>query len=278
MNLLKGKKCLVTGANSGLGLEMTKLFIESGAQVIMLCRNKEKSEKVIQNIRHENPDAKIELEIADLASFQSVYSFIERMKNKHDKLDILVNNAALMKSKITETEDGFETMFQVNFLSQFIITNSLIDLMKSGEKTKIINITLPPEKLQLDFEDIQSLNTFKPMNNLFKTKLWLFLYSIELAERLKESNIEVLTGIPNSKPFKSNLGREMPLWLKLVMKIISINTNKAAQNIIYHAEKDNIETGFVFKGKKSIPLIPYWKSKELRNEIWNQTEKMIPVK
>jgi len=275
MNLLKGKKCLITGASSGLGLELTKLFVQQGAEVIMLCRDEKKGTAIIQNIIHEKPDAQIYLELADLASLQSVYSFINRVKTKYTKLDMLINNAAILKTEITKTIDGFESMFQVNYLSPFIITNSLVDLLKLGTNAKIINITLPPEKYQLNLDDLQSLNSYKPMEVLFKTKLCLLLFTLEFAERIKDSNIAVVAGVPNKKPFKSGLGREMPAIMRFIMRLISTDANKVAQNILYHASKDNLKTGTVFNEKEIVPLASSWKDTNLRMELWNQTNNVI---
>jgi len=272
---IQGKKCLITGASSGLGLALVKQFAKLGAEVIMLCRNEKKGTELVQSIIKETPNAKLQLEITDLASFQSVFSFIKRFKEKHSKLDILINNAAILKSKRTISEDGIETMLQVNYLGPFLITNALIDLMKDRSNPKIINIALPPKKLRFDFSDLQSQKSYHPMNVLFKTKLCLFLYSIELAEILKNNNISVITGIPNSKPFRSNLGRELPAIARIIMKIISVDVNKVAQNIIHFANGKHIETGHVFKGKKEVELIPYWKESDLRNKLRDKTNALI---
>ncbi|UCE41743.1 MAG: SDR family NAD(P)-dependent oxidoreductase, partial [Candidatus Aminicenantes bacterium] len=110
---LSGKICLITGANTGLGLAVSKKFTNMSANTIMLCRNKEKGENAIHEIKKETPNASVELMICDLSSMTSIQSFIEEFKGKYSKLDILYNNAAVMKQKRTITEDGFEMMFQV---------------------------------------------------------------------------------------------------------------------------------------------------------------------
>ena len=94
---LSGKNCLITGANTGLGLAVSKKFASMGANTILLCRNKEKGEKAVYEVKKETPNASIELMICDLSSMKSIQSFIEEIKGKHAKLDILYNNAAVMK-------------------------------------------------------------------------------------------------------------------------------------------------------------------------------------
>lgn len=275
MNSLKDKKCLITGASSGLGLELTKLFILAEAEVIMLCRDEEKSMAIINNLRRDYPNAKIQLELADLSSLKSLQTFTEDFTKRHSSLDILINNAAVLKTRMTKTDDGFESMFQVNFLAPFILTNALIDLLKSGHNPQILNIALPPENLRLNFDDLQSLNSFKPMENLMRTKLCFFLFSIELADRLNNAGIKVITGVPNNRPFKTNLGREMPFFMKMVMTLISMKTEKIAINIPSVLLKNDIRNGYVFKGQNAVSLTPYWQNSEVRELLWEDTEQLL---
>lgn len=275
MDSLKGKKCLITGASSGLGLEVTKLLILAEAEVIMLCRNRKKSIKILDQLRQDYPDASIQLELADFNSLDSVNTFLKDFKKKHSSLDILINNAAVMKAEITRTEDGYESMFQVNYLAPFILTRSLIDLLKSGEDPKILNIALPAEKYRLDFNDLQALKHFKPMDNLLKSKNCLMIFSIELASRIRNTGIKVLTGIPNQRPFRSNLGREMPLIMGLAWNLISVKTEKVAGNIPAILSRDDLENGSLFKGQKKASASPYWQDAELRERLWAETECLL---
>jgi len=275
MDSLKGKKCLITGASSGLGLELTKLFLKAEAEVIMLCRDEEKSNNIIKELRQDYPGASIQLELADFSSLDSLNTFLKRFKEKHTALDILINNAAVLKSEITRTEDGFESMFQVNYLAPFILTGSLIDLLKSGDDPKILNIGLPVEKYHLDFDDLQSLQHFKPMDNLMKSKNCLMIFSLELANRIRNTGIKVLTGIPNQRPFRSNLVREMPFLMGLAWSLISVRTEKIAGNIPSILSRDDLDTGSLFKGLKTVSVTPYWQDAEVREQLWEETEKLL---
>jgi NAD(P)-dependent dehydrogenase (short-subunit alcohol dehydrogenase family) len=123
--LFSGKNCLITGANSGLGFAVSRKFARRGAHTILLCRDIARGEEAVQMILQETPNASVDLMICDLSSMDSMQSFITDFKAKYSRLDILLNNAAVMKRKRTVTEDGFEMMFQVNYLAPFMLMNSL---------------------------------------------------------------------------------------------------------------------------------------------------------
>jgi len=200
---LSGKICVVTGASSGLGLATTKQFTRLGAKVILICRDPEKGENAISEIQREVPNASVELMISDLTSFESVRNFIEKFKTNRSQLDILFNNAAVMKMQRTVTRDGFETMFQTNYLAPFILTMSFLDLLKKSAPAQVINIAVPSHKLRLDFNDLQSSNHYGAWDSFFKTKLCLLLFTIELSRRVDGSGVTVVSTAPGS--FKSNL-------------------------------------------------------------------------
>jgi len=271
---LSGKNCLITGANTGLGLAVSKKFASMGANAILLCRNKEKGEDAVHEIKEETPNASVELMICDLSSMTSIQSFIEEFKGKYSKLDILYNNAAVMKKKRTVTEDGFEMMFQVNYLAPFILMNSFLELLKNSSSPLIINNGRPSYKLRLDMDDLQFLNNYQMYNSFFKTKLCLLFASLELSRRYESDDIIVTMIDPG--PFKSDLVRDVPL-MRWVKNLFSSSVDKAAENILYHITSDELKNknGKVFKEKQEWPLTEYWKDTSISERLWSVTESLI---
>jgi len=274
--MLSGKNCLITGANTGLGLAVSKKIANMGANTIMLCRNKEKGENAVLEVKKEIPNASVELMICDLSSMKSIQNFIEGFKGKYSKLDILYNNAAVMKRKRTVTEDGFEMMFQVNYLAPFILMNSFLELLKNGSSPCIINICRPEYKLRLDMDDLQFSKKYSMWSSFFKTKLCLIFASLELSRRHESDSLSVTMIDPGSRPFKSELVRDMPLigWFK---NLFSAPVDEAAENILYHitsAEAKN-KNGKVFKGKQEWPLSEYWQDTSVSERLWSLTESLI---
>ena len=119
---LTGKTILVTGANSGIGLEAVKLFAANGAEVILACRNTAKAEAAVEQVREQTSDARLIVMPLDLADLASVKAFVVALKERISKLDILLNNAGLMAPPLQRTQDGFEIQFGTNHLGHFALT------------------------------------------------------------------------------------------------------------------------------------------------------------
>ena len=122
---LEGRTVVITGANSGLGLESTRNLARARATVIMACRNAEKASQAVADIRASVPDAQIVVQQLDLASLASVRSFSEALLAAGTPIDILMNNAGLMALDESRTVDGFETQIGVNHLGHFALTEPL---------------------------------------------------------------------------------------------------------------------------------------------------------
>ena len=104
---LTGKKVVVTGANSGVGYEAARAFAEKGAHIVFACRNRERAEKAMAELRQQTPEVSVEIIIFDLADLDSVHDFAQQYNAKHEHLDILVNNAGLMAIPYRQTVDAF---------------------------------------------------------------------------------------------------------------------------------------------------------------------------
>ena len=136
---LTGKLIIVTGSSDGIGLETAKDLLNSNAKVIFACRNKAKTEKVINSLP-ENIRKNAIFEQLDLESFKSIENFIKTIKSKYQKIDILINNAGMASGYESKTEDGFMNVFQVNYLGNVLLTLLLLDHFNEKE-SKIVDVS-----------------------------------------------------------------------------------------------------------------------------------------
>ena len=123
---------IVTGANGGIGKEITLGLARRGHRVIMACRNTDVAENVRQEIIAVSGNRCIEVWPLDLTSFEHVRTFAERMRQDGEKVQLLVNNAGIMCRDFSVTEDGFETMTQVNYMGPYLLTRLLLPVMQRG--------------------------------------------------------------------------------------------------------------------------------------------------
>jgi NAD(P)-dependent dehydrogenase (short-subunit alcohol dehydrogenase family) len=228
----------------------------------------------MRRIREAHPDASVELAVCDLSSLTSIREFVAGYRKRHPSLDLLYNNAAVMRSERTETADGFETMFQVNYLAPFVLMTSLLDLLKQGTAPFLINSGRPSHKLRLDWDDLQFRKKYSMYRSFFLTKLCLLVATLELARRSGSDGVTVTMIDPG--PFKSELVRDRRLmgWFK---NLISDSVEKAADNILFHIAPEEAESkhGRVFKEKEDHPLSDYWTDPENGARLWSITEEML---
>ena len=132
---------LTLGGNTGIGYETVLGLAKLNANLIMACRDKKRSEVARDKIIEITKNQKVSFEELDLASLQSIRSFVKIFREKWNRLDILINNAGVFLSEYTKTSDGFEAHFGINHLGHFLLTNLLIDLLEKTASSRIINVS-----------------------------------------------------------------------------------------------------------------------------------------
>lgn len=136
-----GRTIVVTGANSGTGLEASHRFAQAGARVVMAVRNAAKGEAAASAVRERHPGADVEVRIVDLSSLASVRSFADGLARDHNRVDTLLNNAGVMTPpERIETEDGFELQIGSNFLGPFALTNQVLPLLLASPSPRVVTI------------------------------------------------------------------------------------------------------------------------------------------
>ena len=181
-----GKIAVITGANSGLGLEASRELARKGATVIMAVRNTEKGEAAAVRIRQDVPEADLRLRKLDLGSLDSVRAFAARMKEEQERVDILLNNAGLMATPAGQTKDGFETQVGTNHLGHFVLTEELMPLLEAAQAGRVVTMT-SSARMQgrtLTDEAMRPGDAYSPWRAYGDSKLANYQFGIELARRL----------------------------------------------------------------------------------------------
>jgi NAD(P)-dependent dehydrogenase (short-subunit alcohol dehydrogenase family) len=266
---------LITGATSGLGLAVSKRFAGLGANTILLCRTREGGAVAVAEIKKEAPHASVRAMICDLASMASIEKFIAEFTAEFTTLDLLFNNAAVMKRERTVTQDGFEMMFQVNYLAPFLLTTLFLEQLQRSATHIVLNNARPSGRLRVDFDNLQFSKRYRMYDSFFQTKLYLLLASIELSQRPEASAVSILMTDPG--PFKSALVREAPWPIGWFKNLCSAKVGEAADHILYIAQSDEArsKSGRVFRKRQEIDLAPYWQDAYIRQRLWADTVALI---
>ncbi len=189
-----GKTIVITGANSGLGLESTRVLAGKGAHIVMACRNLEKGEAAKQEVLAQVPNASLDLMQLDLGSLDSVRAFADAYKAKYDRLDVLMNNAGIMAIPYRETADGFETQFGVNHLGHFALTGLLMDVILKTPNARIMNVTSSANWFgKINLDDLNSKQNYDRWGAYGQSKLANILFTFELQRRLDAAGADVMT-------------------------------------------------------------------------------------
>ncbi len=157
---LDGKTAIVTGANTGIGLETAVDFAQRNGRVILACRSQAKGEAAVEQVKKRSGNNNVLFMELDLASLESVCGFSARVLDSEARIDILVNNAGVMSCPYTKTVDGFEMQFGVNHLGHFLLTNLLLERLKQAPSARIVNVSSTGHRLgKFDFDDLIGLKT-----------------------------------------------------------------------------------------------------------------------
>lgn len=177
----KGRSALVTGTG-GLGFEDALALARAGGEVILAGRNPKKGAAAIARIRSEVPSAAIGFEQLDLASLKSVAALAERLRDRRDSLDLLINNAGVMvPPQREETADGFELQLGTNYLGHFALTGQLLPLLRKGRDARVVTVSsIVARNGAIDFDDLNAERSYRPMSLYSQSKLACLMFAFEL--------------------------------------------------------------------------------------------------
>ncbi len=285
MTDMTGKTVLITGGNTGLGLETAVALATMGASVVITARNAEKGEAARKEIIERSGTTDIEVMSLDLASFASIRAFAEAFLASHARLDVLVNNAGLIVSERTETEDGFETTFGVNHLGPFLLTDLLLDRIKASAPARIVNVASDAHKFAIDglkFDDLQCEGHFFSYRVYGRSKLANIYFTRALAKRLEGSGVTVNAVHPGTVATEFARDGDTSAFTALstwVARPFSRTSEEGARTQVWAAsapELDGVTGEYLMNSRRrSNKLTRVARSDEHAEHLWAVSEELI---
>jgi NAD(P)-dependent dehydrogenase (short-subunit alcohol dehydrogenase family) len=186
---MKNKIALVTGSTDGIGRQTALDLVRLGATVLIHGRNAERCREVRDSIARETGAADTAEFTADLLSFEHIHQLAEDIRNRFDRIDVLINNAGVYENTRRLSTDGYETTFAVNHLAPFVLTGLLMDLIRHSAAGRIVNVSSMIHADHIDFSNLQGENDFSGSTAYSLSKLCNILFTYELAERLSTTAV-----------------------------------------------------------------------------------------
>ena len=288
----KGRTAIVTGANAGIGYEITAGLASLDFKVIMACRNLGKAEKAKAKISRRVPDADLEIMELDLSKLDSVRNFSKEFRSKYDQLDILINNAGVLDYSGRKNEARIEIQFATNHLGHFLLTKLLLEKMPDAAASRIVSMSsIAHKKSRIHFDDLNCENVKHPLAPYGQSKLACLMFGDELHRRLKKANKSILSISVHPGGSDSDLFDAMPrgqyIFFKILSPFITHSNKSAAQSSLYAALESNLNGGEYFgpqgimdlKGPVGIAKRSgYSKNEEIAGRLWEVSEEMVGEK
>jgi NAD(P)-dependent dehydrogenase (short-subunit alcohol dehydrogenase family) len=189
-----GRVAIVTGANTGIGLETARMLALRGAEVVLACRSKEKGQAAVDSIRRENPSGSAQVELLDLSDLESVKAFSDTFMAARQRLDLLIDNAGVMVPPFSRTKQGFELQFGTNHLGHFALTLRLLPLLERTPGSRVVVVSSTAQNIgRIDFDDLNwERRSYKPWPAYGQSKLANMMFTLELSRRLAAAGSKVL--------------------------------------------------------------------------------------
>ena len=270
--MMKGRICIITGANSGVGKATALGLVKMGATIVMVCRNQEKGERALNEIMEECNNASIDLMLADLSSQKEIYQFVHDYKTRYHELHVLINNAGVNLSKRIMTEDGIETTFAVNSLAPFLLSNLLLDVLQKRHPARIVNVASSIQANSIYFDDLYGENHYRQLKAYSQSKLAVILLTYELARRIEGTGVTANCLHPGY--VKTNMVRNFRKFVKYFFPLVGLflsSPKKGAKTSIYLASSPEVEdvNGKYFKKRKEVKTNKVSYDRELAQRLWD---------
>ncbi|XP_041757544.1 retinol dehydrogenase 14 [Coregonus clupeaformis] len=274
---LDGNTVLITGGNAGIGKETAVALAMRGARVIIACRDVDKAEKAVREIKIRGHNVNIHHMELDLANMCSIRDFCKTFLQREKRLDILINNAA-MPSVLDWTEDNFSMCFGVNHLGHFLLTNLLLGHLKASAPSRVVTLTCSNYKYQkLDFQDLNY--NLLPFFTYCRSKLANIYFSQELDRMMEGKGVTAYAVHPGY--VQSSWTYHYSILFRMLMQVIMfmffVPCEMGAQTVVYCAVSDEAakHSGGYFTDCRPATLRSFARDAGVAKKLWEASERLV---
>ena len=227
---MEGKRVLITGGNSGIGIVTARELAKQGAEVILACRDSAKTADALKVINAGASTPAINLPV-ELDNLQSVRDLAASFLGRYDRLDVLINNAGVFPPKQRMTVDGFEMQIGVNHLSHFLLTHLLLDCLKASAPARVVTVSSKLHKSgKIDVDVFKGYAKYNSQAAYNDSKLANVLFAVELARQLEGTG--VTSNVLHPGAVATDIIRDLPWMLRKIIGLIFISPEKGALTTI----------------------------------------------
>jgi NAD(P)-dependent dehydrogenase (short-subunit alcohol dehydrogenase family) len=273
---------MITGANAGIGRATALGLAKMGATVVMVCRNADLGQAAMEDIRSTSGNPEVGLMLADLSSQAAIRSLSAEFDVRYPRLDVLINNAGIAPVRRSVTADGIESVFAVNYLAPFLLTNLLLDKLKASAPARVVNVAGDfHRRATIQFDDLMCEKGYTGIRANNQAKLALILFTYELARRLGDIRVTAnclhpgatATDGPLNDPYLPAFRRAMYRLARLFFQ----RPEKGAETSIYLASAPEVEgvTGRYFINKRPVRSSPESYNPTTAQSLWRVSAQMV---
>jgi retinol dehydrogenase-12 len=276
MGAMSGKTCIVTGGSSGIGLETVRGLAREGAHVVIAVRDVEKGRAAETDVLASVPGAKLTVMGIDLASQRSIRAFVAAYEARFERLDVLVNNAALVPAQRMLTEEGLEMQFGVNHLGPFLLTTLLLPRLEASAPSRVVVVSSSVYSGKaLDFDDLQSDKSYSQMTAYSRSKLANMLFTHALAKRLRGKGVTVNALHPGV--VSTALARDMPAPFRMLARLFFTTPEKGARTSLFVATSPTLEgvSGRYFTDRKEAAIDTRAVNEAAAERLWSISQALV---
>jgi len=274
---LADKTCIVTGGNTGIGLETVRGLARDGARVIIACRDEARGKTARDDVVASTGNESVEVMLLDLASLESVRAFASQVRDRVERLELLVNNAGVWPRARQSTADGFELTFGVNHLGHFALVQELRPLIEKSAPARIVNLSSRLHyRGSMRWDDLMmERGRFSGPKAYSQSKLANVLFTLALARRLADSGVTCNAVHPGV--VRTELARSYPRLLVKLFHLFLISPEQGAATSLRVATDPDLATttGEYFEDEKVRKPSSAALDEKDQERLWNLSEKFI---